>query len=217
MQENEPNQEKLIKTLEELGFDIKSKDAITGQVTVRKNSCCTSGEVISTEKGKVTPSELGYVFKTRRWDILFSPVAGKNPNRNKTDLESLPDALKTKLYGFALCMQLLENIKLYETEIRLNSQIVDILKEKADEQAVKGKVSGELYCQIRDFEKKIASLEFGRNTDQRQLEKNIPFLNGKNDTCGIAIQPFESPLIGNKEKLLLNILNGKEIIRQDIL
>jgi hypothetical protein len=160
---------------------------------------------------------MGYRLRSRRWDILFSPVAGKNPNGGKTDLELLPDQLKVKLYGYALCVDLMENIRIYNIQIELLKQTVEILKEKADEEAVNGDVSGELYAQIRDYEKKVFSAEFSRDNDRKLLEKNIPLLNGNTLISGMMAHPFKSPLMGNKEKLLLAILEGKEISYKDLL
>ncbi|MFA6097073.1 MAG: hypothetical protein WC788_05590 [Candidatus Paceibacterota bacterium] len=211
------NQEGLIAALENMGFEIKNKNTITLEVTVTKGACVITGQKIRTEKGEWTPENMGYKLRSRRWDILFSPIAGKDPNGKKTDLELLPDELKAKLYGYALCMELMENIKLYNIRIELLKQTVEILKEKADEEAVKGDVSGELYARIRDFEKKVFSSEFSRDNDRKLLEKNIPLLNGNTQISGMMAHPFKSPLMGNKEKLLLTILEGKEISHKDLL
>lgn len=215
--EIKPNQEGLIAALEKMGFKIKNKNTMTLEVTVTKGAYSITGQTIRTEKGEWSPENMGYMFRSRRWDILFSPITGKNSNGNKTDLELLPDQLKTKLYGYALCMDLVENIRIYNIQIELLKQTVEILKEKADEQAVKGDVSGDLYAQIRDYEKKVFSAEFSRNNDRKLLENNILLLNGNTLISGMMAHPFKSPLMGNKEKLLLSILQGKEITYKDLL
>jgi len=131
-------------------------------------------------------------------------------------IEEAFKTLRVRLYGYVECIEQFMSIQHYEAERTGAEEVLEILKNQADDQAEKGEVSGELYKRIREYERKINVCDITIKNAWESVAKNTDLINGEAKRGGISVTPFSALVQSHSEMLMRCILEGKTITAEQL-